>query len=80
MYMCKDKKGNLWLAHNKGADNVNFALYSYDSKTFTKIIEQHKPDNPLIFGIIEDVKGNIWFGTTKGVCRYDGKDFNYFTE
>ena len=80
MYMCEDKKGNLWLAHNKGADNVNFALYSYDRKTFTKIIEQLKPDNPLIFGIIEDVKGNIWFGTTKGVCRYDGKDFNYFTE
>ncbi|HNP98626.1 MAG TPA: two-component regulator propeller domain-containing protein, partial [Bacteroidia bacterium] len=80
MYMCQDKKGNLWLAHNKGSDNVNFALYCYDGKLFTKIIEQNKTDNPVIFGIIEDKSGNIWFGTTKGVCRYDGKSFNTFTE
>lgn len=80
MYMCQDEKGNLWLAHNKGADNVNFALYNYDGKSFTKIIEQSKTDNPLIFGIIEDKNGNIWFGTTKGVCRYDGKSFNHFTD
>lgn len=80
MYMCEDKKGNLWLAHNKGADNVNFTLYSYNGKLFNKIIEQNKPDNPVIFGIIEDKSGNIWFGTAKGVCRYDGKAFNYFTD
>lgn len=80
MYMCQDKKGNLWLAHNKGTENINFALYSYDGKSFTKIIEQSKPDNPVIFGILEDNKGNIWFGTAKGVCRYNGKAFTYFTE
>lgn len=88
MYMCQDKKGNLWIAHNKGADHVNFALYSYapsatlstGEKLFAKIIEQDKPDNPVIFGIIEDKNENIWFGTAKGVCRYDRKSFNYFTE
>jgi ligand-binding sensor domain-containing protein len=80
MYMCEDNKGNLWLAHNKGADNVNFTLYSYDGKSFTKIIEQNKTDNPVIFGIIEDKNENIWFGTAKGLCRYDGKAFNYFTD
>jgi ligand-binding sensor domain-containing protein len=80
MYMCQDKKGKLWLAHNKGADNINFSLYSYDGKSFTKIIEQNKTDNPLIFGIIEDKNGNIWFGTAKGLCCYDGKLFNYFTD
>ena len=80
MYMCQDKKGDLWLAHNKGADNVNFALYRYDGNSFTKIIEQNKTDNPLIFGIIEDKNDNIWFGTAKGVCRYDGKLFNYFMD
>lgn len=80
MYMCQGENGIMWLAHNKGVDNVNFALYQYDGKSFTKIIEQNKTDNPLIFGIIEDKNGNIWFGTTKGVCRYDGKSFNYFRE
>jgi ligand-binding sensor domain-containing protein len=80
MYMCQDKKGNFWLAHNEGAANIKFSLYSYDGNSFTKIIEQSKPDNPLIFGIIEDKNGNIWFGTAKGICRYDGKTFNYFTD
>lgn len=80
MYMCQDTKGNLWLAHNKGAENPNFALYNYDGQSFAKIIEQTKTDNPLIFGIIEDKIGNIWFGTAKGVCRYDGKSFNYFDD
>lgn len=79
MYMCHDKNGNLWLAHNKGAAHANFALYNYNGKSFNKIIEQRKTDNPLIFGIIEDKSGNIWFGTTKGVCRYNGRSFNYFT-
>jgi len=78
MYMCGDWEGNLWLAHNKGADNVNFALYSYDGKLFTKIMEQNGPNNPVIFGIMEDKNGDIWFGTANGVCRYDGKTFNYF--
>jgi ligand-binding sensor domain-containing protein len=80
MYMCEDQKGNLWLAHNKGEENINFALYRYDGETFTKIIEQDKPDNPVIFGILADKNGHIWFGTSKGVCCYDGKTFNYFLE
>lgn len=80
MYMCQDRQGDLWLAHNTWPANVNFALYRYDGKSFTKAIEQNKPDNPAIFGILEDRKGAIWFGTAKGVCRYDGKTFDYFKE
>ena len=26
----------------------------------------------MIFGILEDDKGNIWFGAVDGVYRYDG--------
>lgn len=30
--------------------------------------------------ILQDSKGNYWFGTDReGVCRYDGKDFTYYT-
>jgi len=79
-YICQDKKGDLWLAHNRGADDVYFTLFNYDGNSFSKIIKQNKSDNPFIFGIIEDKSGNIWFGTAKGVCRYDGKSFNYFND
>ncbi len=34
----------------------------------------------MITAIFEDSKGNIWFGShCDGVCRYDGKQFTYFT-
>jgi len=80
MYICEDRKGNIWLAHNKGADGVYFGLYRYDGKSFTTITKQDQPDNPLIFGILEDQLGSIWYGTAKGVCRFDGDDFDYFRD
>lgn len=34
-----------------------------------------------VYSILKDRKGNVWFGTqAKGVCRYDGKSFTWFTE
>lgn len=80
MYMCEDKKGKLWFAHNKGAGHVQFSLYSYDGKTITKIVEQDQASNPVIFGILEDRNHHIWFGTSKGVCRFDGTFFDYFSK
>jgi ligand-binding sensor domain-containing protein len=80
MYICEDKIGNLWLAHNEGAAKTNFTLYNYNGEDFEKVVEQSDSGNPVIFGIMEDKDGNIWFGTAKGVCRYDGKTFNYFSK
>jgi ligand-binding sensor domain-containing protein len=38
--------------------------------------------NPFdVYSIYKDRKGNIWFGTNPvGVCRYDGKSFEWITE
>lgn len=34
-----------------------------------------------VYSIYKDSKGNIWFGTNPvGVCRYDGKSFEWITE
>ena len=32
-----------------------------------------------VLAIFEDSRGNMWFGTTKGVTRYDGENFRTFT-
>jgi len=32
-----------------------------------------------VWSIIQDRRGDIWFGTTKGVYRYDGRVFTHFT-
>ena len=32
----------------------------------------------MVFGILEDDKGSIWFGAFDGVYRYDGKTITDF--
>jgi ligand-binding sensor domain-containing protein len=64
-YIFEDKTGNLWLSED---EPNGWVLNKYDGKSSTKIAT-----SSMIFGTIEDSNGNIWFGTTNGVCRYDGK-------
>lgn len=34
-----------------------------------------------VYSILKDSKGTLWFGTSGvGVCRYDGKEFHWFTD
>lgn len=80
------------LHHEKG--NLFFSregnVYNFDGKLFTNFPIHpagYKPgpsnlDRPYgVYCTLEDKAGNLWFGTDeKGVCRYDGKSFTYFTE
>ena len=45
-------------------------------KTFTKA---DGLASNTVLAIFEDSRGNIWFGTTDGVTRYDGENFRTFT-
>lgn len=68
----------------------NGIVYRYDGKSFTKfniqpVGYQSSPtnlDRPYgVYCYLKDKSGNLWFGTDqKGVCRFDGKTFTYFTE
>jgi ligand-binding sensor domain-containing protein len=62
-------------------------ITKFDGNTFTTLYEMQLPKppnlpNPFgIYSIYKDGKGNIWFGTNPvGVCRYDGKSFEWITE
>lgn len=72
-YVYEDKKGNIWTSSE--SNNNRWLLSRYDEKS----LNNKKPtvteiaDKPMIFGILEDDKGNIWFGDFEGVHRYDGK-------
>lgn len=80
--------GNLWFGANGGA-------YRYDGRSLAyfplpeaggespflpgRYPQNHSPFS--VYSILEDRSGNLWFGTeSRGVCRYDGKSFTYFTE
>jgi ligand-binding sensor domain-containing protein len=76
----EDKKGNIWTT-GEVDPNGYWALSRYEAKTLynenptvTEIMSQAG----MLLGILEDTKGNIWFGSSGGVYRYDGKTITDF--
>jgi ligand-binding sensor domain-containing protein len=72
--------GDMWFRHTYQNEKV----YRYDG-TYAYELTLPKPpglSNPFeIYSIYKDDKGNIWFGTNPvGVCRYNGKSFDWITE
>jgi ligand-binding sensor domain-containing protein len=63
----QDKVGNLWFG------TTGDGVYRYDGKSFTNFTMKDGLDNNQILSILEDLKGNIWFGSRNGICRFDGK-------
>lgn len=83
-----DKSGSTWFCGVGGA-------FRYDGKTVefvelpmvgadVALRKSQKKFNLFpyeVYCMLEDGSGNIWFGTAaRGVCRYDGKNFTYFTD
>jgi ligand-binding sensor domain-containing protein len=53
-------------------------IFRYDGKSFTHVTS--KVSSARFFSILEDSKGNFWFGSIgSGVYFYDGKSFQHFT-
>ncbi|MDR7210296.1 two-component regulator propeller domain-containing protein [Flavobacterium piscis] len=78
-YIYEDRKGNIWTS-SESANVQGWVLSRYDEKTLTDVapIVTEIINKPMIFGILEDDKGNIWFGDFDGVRRYDGKTITDF--
>ena len=77
-YIYEDKKGNIWTSSE--SSNNTWVLSRYDEKSLTdkKPAETVITNKPMTFGILEDDKGNIWFGAFDGAYRYDGKTISDF--
>lgn len=77
----KLEANDLWL---KNAYQNKQKVYRFDGNTFYELTLPNPPNlpNPFdVYSIYKDRKGNIWFGTNPvGVCRYDGKSFEWITE
>jgi ligand-binding sensor domain-containing protein len=67
----QDRNGNILIAAYNG-------VFRYDGKSFTNITSTIS--SPSFWDVLEDRKGNLWFGTRdSGVYYYNGKSFQHFT-
>ena len=65
----RDRKDNLWFSSIT-------AVNKYNEAGQTKNITQYP--FTYSFGTYEDNEGNHWFGTTRGLIKYDGKSYYRF--
>ena len=50
-------------------------IYKYDGKTLVLFTSKDGLCAHRVLGIQEDKKGNIYFDTSEGVCKFDGQQF-----
>lgn len=78
---------DLWFGGREGAYRFHSGLFTYHPfpKSTADLQKPENPSNPLsasaVYCMYKDKSGALWFGTqTRGVCRYDGKSFTWFSE
>jgi ligand-binding sensor domain-containing protein len=69
MVVYQDKKNNYWFGSWKDG------LYKYDRKSIIHFTTKDGLPSNRVEEIKEDKQGNLYFNTTKGLCRYDGQRF-----
>jgi ligand-binding sensor domain-containing protein len=61
--------GSMWFGTN------HEGVYRHDGTSFTHYSTSDGLVGKRIAAITHDAAGNLWFGTDRGLCRYDGKAF-----
>lgn len=84
----EDNKGKIWLATANGIttyENGKFSIIT--TPTITGSLNYTKAGSNVyaqidnnINCILQDSKGNLWFGHQKGIYIFDGKNYSHFTE
>lgn len=70
----QDKNDNYWFATN------GQGVYDYNGKTAFHVTTEDGLCSNFVSDIQEDATGNLWFNTSEGLCKYDGKKFSSFTD
>jgi signal transduction histidine kinase/DNA-binding response OmpR family regulator/streptogramin lyase len=68
-YIFEDSKKRIWLASAHGL----FCLNSAEKMEFSHYNSRNGLPTDVIKNIREDLNGNLWMGTDKGICKFDPK-------
>jgi ligand-binding sensor domain-containing protein/signal transduction histidine kinase len=74
----QDSRGRIWIGTAGGGLN----LYHPETDSFTYYLEKDGLPNGVVYGILEDPKGNLWMSTNFGISRFnpETKTFLNFDE
>lgn len=67
----QDLDGTLWFTSNRGG------VYHYDGVSYEHYTEEDGLSSIQVFSIARDNKNNLWFGTQKGLTKYDRTKFEH---
>jgi signal transduction histidine kinase/ligand-binding sensor domain-containing protein/CheY-like chemotaxis protein len=70
---CSDRNGDIWIGTE--GDGV---LRISNGKLFVYTINEGLLANTIL-SVYEDPFGNLWAGTNKGLCRFEGKGFSSYS-
>ncbi|MCD4697880.1 MAG: histidine kinase [Bacteroidales bacterium] len=72
-----DKKDRMWIGTQGG---LNWSLNNPDSMFFNHITTKQGLPSNVIFGIVEDQKGNIWMSTFRGIAKLSNQKSDWLFE
>jgi len=82
----QDSHGSFWFGTGRGISKLTFNVSESNEKlnssnhgVFTHITENEGLCNNLVYSILNDKSGNLWFGTNEGVSKYGGNLFTHYT-
>jgi ligand-binding sensor domain-containing protein len=85
--MLEDKTGNIWFGTSEGlcrydgqkisAVQLPIVIFNYLQ---TNASNNHSSIKNEVWSMMQDKRGQIWFGTSDGVYNYDGKNFTRFLD
>ena len=59
--------------------NISLLKSQVVSPSFRHFTTEDGLPSSEVYSVIQDKKGNLWFGTDRGAARYDGYSFRTFT-
>ena len=69
----EDRQGNLWFS------SAFEGVFRYDGTALIQFTEKDGLASNSVRGVMEDEDGVLWFGTSGGVSKYDGRSFETVT-
>ncbi|MFC1563507.1 two-component regulator propeller domain-containing protein [candidate division KSB1 bacterium] len=66
----EDSSGRFWVSTYGGGLNK----FDRENEIFMQYTVKDGLPNNVVYGVLEDDNGNLWFGTNQGLCRFDPEE------